>query len=194
MPAIGFDQLVGEDCFPPALSGFRYVDDRTLGASLGDLIDKASGPTLIYAVTMENHGPWISDQPGESRGGLDGYLHHVRNSDAMLSELTERLSSTGKSALLVFFGDHRPSIPGVTAPGGARDTPYAIVRYSAGGEILGGGSEPVDLTPDRLHHAILQCVLTDSVDRLRETIPAQTGQTRITARIESALESQGAGT
>jgi hypothetical protein len=193
MPAIGFDQLVGEDCFGAALPGFRYVDDRTLGAALGDLVEQASGPTLIYAVTMENHGPWISDQPGESRGGLDRYLHHVRNSDAMLSELAERLSSTGKSALLVFFGDHRPSIPGVTTPDGGRDTPYVIVRFSAEGRALGGLSEPVDLTPDELHHAIFECILAEGADRGREIIPAQAGRTLVTHRGDSRFDAQRIG-
>ena len=159
MPAIGFDRLIGEESFPPVSpdSG-RYVDDRTLGASLGELIDKAAEPTFLYAVTMENHGPWDKDRLTGSTGGLDAYLRHLRNSDAMLTDLVDRLSGAGRSALLVFFGDHRPSIPGVTEPTGARHTPYVMLRFDSDGRILTGGNEQVDLTPDGLHHAILRCV------------------------------------
>ena len=159
MPAIGFDHLIGEESFPPVSpdSG-RYVDDRTLGASLGELIDKAVEPTFLYAVTMENHGPWDKDRLTGSTGGLDAYLRHLRNSDAMLTDLVERLSDAGRSALLVFFGDHRPSIPGVTEPGGPRHTPYVMLRFDSDGRILTGASQPVDLAPDALHHAILRCV------------------------------------
>ena len=159
MPAIGFDRLVGEESFaPPPPDGGRYVDDQTLGASIGDLIDAATGPTLIYAVTMENHGPWDKDRLTGSLGGLDAYLRHLRNSDAMLVALTQRLSRAGRPGLLVFFGDHRPSIPGVTEPGGARHTPYVMLRFGDDGRIEAGSNRRIDLLPDGLHHAILRCV------------------------------------
>ncbi|WCM25701.1 LTA synthase family protein [Sphingomonas sp. QA11] len=163
MPAIGFDRLIGEEGIAPILpDGGRYVDDRTLGASLIDLVDKAMQPTLIYAVTMENHGPWDSDNARDARGRLEAYLRHLQSSDAMLSDLIARLSRDGRPALLVFFGDHRPSIPGVTAPGGARHTPYVIVRFDSGGPVSNGGAGRVDLSPAALHHAILRCVRPDA--------------------------------
>lgn len=161
MPAIGFDRLIGEDSFDPIpLGGHRYINDRMLGASMGDLIDKATGPTLIYAVTMENHGPWDKDQLTGSLGGLGAYLKHLRSSDAMLTDLVDRLSLAGRSALLVFFGDHRPSIPGVTEPGGDRHTPYVMLRFSADGKMMTGANQRVNLSPAELHHAILDCVAT----------------------------------
>ncbi len=144
MPAIGFDRM--------------YIDDRTLGASLVDLVDSAAEPTLIYAVTMENHGPWDSDTARDAHGRLNAYLRHLQSSDAMLSDLIERLSSNCQPALLVFFGDHRPSIPGVTAPGGARHTPYVILRFDSAGPVLNGGAGRIDLSPAALHHAVLRCV------------------------------------
>lgn len=165
MPAVGFDRLIGEESFPPvAPDSGRYVDDRTLGASLGELIDKAAEPTFLYAVTMENHGPWDKDRLTGSTGGMDAYLRHLRNSDAMLTDLVDRLSGAGRSALLVFFGDHRPSIPGVTEPGGARHTPYVMLRFDSDGAILTGANRRADLTPDALHHAILRCVQDGDTD------------------------------
>jgi hypothetical protein len=107
---------------------------------------------------MENHGPWESDL---ALGPLEAYLRHLRSSDAMLTDLIERVSADGRPALLVFFGDHRPSIPGVTMPGGARHTPYVILRFGPGGALLTGERHRIDLTPDALHHAILRCVAND---------------------------------
>jgi hypothetical protein len=168
MPAIGFDQLIGEEGFDQIEpDGHRYVNDRQLGASIGALIAKADRPTLIYAVTMENHGPWDKDQLTGSLGGLGAYLKHLRSSDGMLSDLSDLLAKSGRPALLVFFGDHRPSIPGVTEPGGARHTPYVILRFSTDGQIVTGANTRVDLAPDELHHAILRCVQTG--------LPARTG-------------------
>jgi hypothetical protein len=161
MPAIGFDDLIGEEQLAPDRSGrARYMNDRALGEAIGGIIDQAIGPTLVYAVTMENHGPWIKERQSGSPGGLEAYLHHVRSSDAMLTALIDRLSNSGRSALLVFFGDHRPSIPGVVEPGGARHTPYAMLRLSKDGQISRGPNLQVDLTPAELHHAILDHVST----------------------------------
>jgi hypothetical protein len=158
MPAIGFERLIGEEAFAssPARET-RYVDDRTLGGAIGDLVTGAAGPTFIYAVTMENHGPYDADRDAALPGGMDAYLRHLRNSDAMLTTLAERIAADGRPALLVFFGDHRPSIPGVSTPGGARHTPYVMLRFAAGGVPVGHG-ERADLTPAELHHAVLACL------------------------------------
>lgn len=78
----------------------------------------------------------------------------------MLGDLMAYFAQAGRPALLVFFGDHRPSIPGVTAPGGARHTPYVMLRFSADGAVVLGGGDPVDLTPAELHHRIVHCVVT----------------------------------
>lgn len=158
MPAIGFDRLVGKEAFPPVTPGDgRYVDDRTLGAAVARLIDATTRPTFVYAVTMENHGPWMKDRLVGSPGGAHAYLHHLASSDAMLADLVAHLRRARRSALLVFFGDHRPSIPGVTAPDGARQTPYVMLRFAADG-TLAPGEGRADLTPDALHHAILDAV------------------------------------
>jgi len=165
MPAIGFDEVIGESGFAPIpAGGGRYVDDRTLGATLANLASQAATPRLVYAVTMENHGPWDSDNARDAAGRLDAYLARLRSSDAMLGDLIEYLSTDGRPALLVFFGDHRPSIPGVTAPGGARHTPYVVVRFDAGGRILKGDSTAVDLTPAALHHLVIRCVQPETPD------------------------------
>ena len=165
MPAIGFDRLIGQENFPPLHpSGHHYVDDRVLGTSIGEMIASAKGPTFIYAVTMENHGPWGKDRMTGSLGGLGAYLAHLRSSDDMLLGLIEQLSGTGRTSLLVFFGDHRPSIPGVLEPGGDRHTPYVMLRFSADGRIVSGANRRVDLSPDQLHHAILRCVQIEEAD------------------------------
>lgn len=156
MPASGFDRVIGLEAFasaPP--QGGRYIDDRTLGAMLGDLVAGSAGRTFVYAVTMENHGPWHGEDG--AAGELDAYLRHVRSSDAMLTDLTARLAADGRPALLVFFGDHRPSIPGVSMPGADRHTPYVMLRFGPGGAPIGTG-ERADLTPAELHHAVLACV------------------------------------
>jgi len=164
MPASGFADLVGEDRFASdAPREGRYITDAAVADTIGALAGAASAPTLIYAVTMENHGPWA---PGTASGAarsdlVQSYLRLVGNSDAMLRDLIARLAGLRRPALLVFFGDHRPSIPGATAPGGARHTPYVIVRLGPNGSIIAGENRRVDITPAALHHIVADLILGD---------------------------------
>lgn len=160
MPAGGFAELVGEERFPPpAADEGRYVTDAAVAQEIVSLAAAATGPTLIYAVTIENHGPWATDLSMEQSVLSQGYLRLVRNSDAMLTTLLDGLATLGRRSLLVFFGDHRPSIPGVVTPGRSRHTPYVMVCLDEAGEIVLGDNRRVDLTPAELHHAILGVVL-----------------------------------
>ncbi|WBO23048.1 LTA synthase family protein [Sphingomonas abietis] len=156
MPAGGFAELVGEGRFtPPGPGEGRYVTDAAIADEILALASDATGPNFFYAVTIENHGPWARDGGGDL---VDGYLRLVRNSDAMLTDLVTRLAALKRPALLVFFGDHRPSIPGATAPGGARDTPYVMIRIDGDGKIRPGDNRSRDITPAGLHHAVLDTV------------------------------------
>ena len=160
MPACGFAELVGEDRFvPPATDEGRYVTDAAVAEEIVALAAAAAGPTLIYVVTIENHGPWAPDASAGQDALSQGYVRLVRNSDAMLTTLLDSLAALGRASLLVFFGDHRPSIPGVVSPGGERHTPYVMVRLDEAGEIVPGDNRRIDLTPAGLHQAILGAVL-----------------------------------
>ncbi|WP_242125485.1 LTA synthase family protein [Sphingobium sp. Sx8-8] len=167
MPAGGFADLVGEEHFAPVAAGSgRYVTDAALAEKIASLAREAVEPSLIYTVTIENHGPWAPDMP--SGGDLvQSYLRLVRNSDAMLTTLLDQLAVLQRPALLVFFGDHRPSIPGATAPGGERHTPYVMMRLDGSGAIVRGDNRRVDLTPAGLHHAMLDIVLGTPAATLR---------------------------
>ncbi|SLK11899.1 LTA synthase family protein [Novosphingobium mathurense] len=157
MPAGGFAELVGQDRFaPPQANEGRYVTDAAIADEIARLARDLVAPTMLYAVTIENHGPWAPEQVTGPGALTESYLRLVRNSDAMLQRLMDELAALQRPATLVFFGDHRPSIPGVTAPGGARHTPYVIVRLDSTGQPLRGTAKPIDLTPAQLHHAVLE--------------------------------------
>ncbi|MEE4453620.1 LTA synthase family protein [Novosphingobium resinovorum] len=160
MPAAGFAALVGEESFaPPAPGEGRYVGDAAVAGRIVDIARSAPGPSLIYAVTIENHGPWAAD--GDTAQGelVPGYLRLVRRGDAMLAALVEEMRAMKRPALLVFFGDHRPSIPGASVPGGPRHTPYVMIVIDGEGRIQSADNRRVDLPPAGLHHAILDRVL-----------------------------------
>ncbi|MBL7237555.1 MAG: LTA synthase family protein [Komagataeibacter hansenii] len=157
MPACGFSHIVGEKAFPhTARPGMPYVEDMALAQEIGAVAAKAKGPAFIYAVTMENHGPWPATGPNGPQTAFDHYLRHLRNSDRMLGMLTDMLSQMGKKGLLVFFGDHRPSIPGMIIPTPQRGTPYVVIPVGTG---TPAAPMKQDLTPAQLHHLILRNTL-----------------------------------
>jgi hypothetical protein len=158
MPACGFGALVGEESFrPPAPGEGRYVTDAAITDRILELAQDPARAGLIYAVTIENHGPW----PADDRGGAAGagsYLRLLAHSDAMLARLLDELPRLGRPVTLCFFGDHRPSIPGASEPGTERHTPYVLVRFAADGSPIQSAGVEVDLTPAALHHAILAAI------------------------------------
>ena len=146
MPEIGFD--VVDDCaaLQSALRAETYISDTTLADEIIERLETATSPLFLYAVTMENHAPW----PGTPSEALGHYLRHLQNSDAMLGQLMKWFEGHNKSALLVFFGDHRPSIRGIVYQDKKRSTPYVAVSFPI------KATEPIvsDLTPEELHHLI----------------------------------------
>ena len=156
MPAAGFSELLNEEKFdPPALGEGRYVSDRAVADKVLELAEEAEKPSFIYAVTMENHGPWSTQDAADNDGLVQNYNQLVRAGDAMLSRLHEGLAALQKPAVLTFFGDHRPSIPGASEPGGDRHTPYVVLRYDGLGGVVRGANRRENITPAQLHHLIL---------------------------------------
>jgi len=154
MPAAGFDALIGEEAFadrPP--DDGRYVSDAAVCDKVMEIGAGIEGRGLIYAVTIENHGPWAAGSDGK-----DEYLRLLKRSDAMLSRLVEELPRLERPVILCFFGDHRPSIPAVSLPGGERHTPYVIVKFDRDGKPVIDADPVRDLTPAELHGEILEAI------------------------------------
>ncbi|MGY6552338.1 MAG: LTA synthase family protein [Erythrobacter sp.] len=162
MPAAGFTSLIGEDAFvQPSRQEGRYVSDAAVADKIVELAHATSASSLIYAVTIANHGPWPA-----SRGGVPGasgqqYLEFVKRSDAMLARLIDAAETMERPVILCFFGDHRPSIPGISEPGAERHTPYVLLNFGPDGKPrqAGEGHER-DLTPAELHHLVLKVIVS----------------------------------
>ena len=58
MRNLGFGRLIMEEAFREAPRIGPYVGDEALAGRILAEVDAAHGPLLVFAVTMENHGPW----------------------------------------------------------------------------------------------------------------------------------------
>lgn len=98
-----------------------HVSDRTVYNRIIDLYEqKEEGtPLFAFAVTMQNHGGYstpgfdstVSLQGEGSSASVNEYLSSVQESDAALSELISYFEQSEEDTLIVFFGDHQPSLP-----------------------------------------------------------------------------------
>lgn len=123
--SLGFDEFVGlDDLKDPAYYGSLYVDDKEINDLILDTIKTSEEPSFIYAVTMQNHGLYNDQRYGdnvlnvvdsyseESNQILNNLATGYKHSDELLQELYDELEKLDEPTLVVFYGDHMPSMSG----------------------------------------------------------------------------------
>lgn len=108
MPALGFDRLHGDEKFRTAPRCGPHVSDTAVAGYLAELLKESGKPRFVFAVTMENHGPWFPGRFPGCNSARDAYLQHLVNSDRMLGMLTALASRLDRPLVLCWYGDHSP--------------------------------------------------------------------------------------
>ena len=139
--AAGGDQIIGEH---------GYVTDITVARRIVDYLAHHAGnkPCFIHAVTMAGHGPY-SDHEDNPHLALHGYLRRMHETDLMIGELLNALSTLSKPVVLCIFGDHVPMLPSVYRELGMPDgrTDYVIWRNPG----CATARSPLPTCPARVH-------------------------------------------
>ena len=131
IPQLGFERTVMEDAFTGAERHGPYVSDGATAARVLAEV-RAARETgrrpFVFAVTMENHGPWGAGRLPGIDDPREQYLAHVANTGRAVEALLDGLADLGPGLLCV-YGDHPPSLP-TCQPGfeGTR-TDYAVVAF-----------------------------------------------------------------
>jgi Sulfatase len=163
MPNLGFDAFLGSESFVGAERAGLYVTDVEVARRIVDLL-ASEGPNLfVFAITMENHGPWTganvalnAGQPdlaiGAPSAALRQYLGGLRSTDRMIELLVR--SFVARPGLLGFYGDHLPSLPSVFDAVGFSDarTDYFIWHPES------ADTAERDIAAHQLPDAMLTCV------------------------------------
>lgn len=127
---LGFDAFDAIEEFGKAeRQGYYVSDDAFVDHILERLGPPSATPTFLFAISMENHGPYANFPnadvarrdarrvPGglsvEAASNLRGYLYHLDNADRTLARLADALMARPRRTLLLFYGDHLPSLPSV---------------------------------------------------------------------------------
>ena len=126
-----------------------YCPDPELAGDILRVLDEEGPRTLIFAITMGNHGPWLAKTPPldpavagifgstEVPGGCDllRYLDGLRRSDEMLRVLMDGLARRGSPAVLAFYGDHLPSLSNAFRHFGFDEWSSDYVIWPSGGGV-----------------------------------------------------------
>ncbi len=119
---LGFDKFNAEDTMKNMDIDGDYISDLAMSKEIIAELEEQKQPTFIHAVTMQNHFPFTEGRFGEnlieisgleneeSKGELETYTEGLRRSDEALQYLIEQLDNLDRPTLLVFFGDHLPSL------------------------------------------------------------------------------------
>lgn len=133
---LGFQQFDDSAAFTDAPLAGYFTSDEALVDHVLARLDNGPGPTFLFAITMENHGPYGDTGLGEESGdvidvpatldpvlarSLRDYLFHVRNADRSLGRLADALMKRDRRTLLLFYGDHLPALAEVYDALGFRD-------------------------------------------------------------------------
>jgi phosphoglycerol transferase MdoB-like AlkP superfamily enzyme len=127
MPQLGFQNSHYQEDFAKAAHAGLYVSDQALFDHVLEHLQKEDArPSYTMLITMENHGPWGHDvvalphaldgktlPAGLSAKGsqqLTYYLAHLVNGDAALGDFAQRLLARPRWTILLFYGDHLPSL------------------------------------------------------------------------------------
>jgi len=191
-PHLGFDEFIDIAAFEEADRIGPYTSDAAVATKIETLLKETTQPLFVFAITMENHGPWAKPRievpeeirtaaPVRSKAVLQ-YLSHLQNADKMIGRLRKVFQEIKGDAVFCFYGDHLPSLPNAFRTIGYDDprTDYFVWRKRARGD-----TRTVNVSADALNRLLLETIavaLTDADARVlaksERGVPEQGGDDR----------------
>jgi phosphoglycerol transferase MdoB-like AlkP superfamily enzyme len=110
-PYFDFDTLLFEDQFTVPVETFTsgYYTDKTVFNQIDKLIEDTEEPMFIHTTTMQNHQPYIYEDGDDE---FTNYLLGIKETSEQLEEWTEKLENSDEPTVILFVGDHFPSLRG----------------------------------------------------------------------------------
>lgn len=117
---MGFDRFISKEFFADPEYYGDYIRDTELSQKILEVLEQTDEPDFIFALSMQGHGPYSSEENPESPikiGGnlkqetkaiLENYTNTIADVDYSLRLLIEGLESIEEPSIVVFFGDHLP--------------------------------------------------------------------------------------
>lgn len=118
---LGFDYYLSIDSYEGAETLRGMVTDKACYDKVLEQLESTNNPQFIFNVTMQNHSGYNTglipadkmlnvDIDGVSAPNMNEYLSLIQQSDEALEYFIRALQKVDKKIVLVFFGDHQPSL------------------------------------------------------------------------------------
>ena len=119
---MGFDRQFYEEDVVNREEIRQYVSDSCDYRQLYRWTEETVGPTFLFNVTMQNHSGYaqgwknldrsveVVGQTQGSKSATTQFFSLMKESDKAIQELIEYYSASGETTMIVFFGDHQPSL------------------------------------------------------------------------------------
>ncbi len=119
-PLMGFESFLSLNDFKNAPITGQYIGDFEVSKKIIEQLGNSDKPKFIFAVTMQNHGPYTANRyssktltvsgslSSEGKAILETYAQGVNDADKALKYLIDNITKSNKPTLIVFFGDHLP--------------------------------------------------------------------------------------
>ncbi len=120
--ALGFDEFLSIDDFAGDEVYHSGVSDAATYDKCLELLENSDEPQFIFDVTMQNHSGYDQNNLGDveqyhvdglsdyDNARLSEYLACIDESDRALEEFLGELAELDRPVVVVFFGDHQPSL------------------------------------------------------------------------------------
>nr|WP_319214830.1 LTA synthase family protein [uncultured Trichococcus sp.] len=119
---LGFDSFLYEDTMTNRgkLDTNPYISDAAAYAEITAILKASEEKDFIHLVTMQNHTPYqdkytvipSAEETGIASQSVRNYLQDLQYSDQALAELLAALQQWDEPTIVVFWGDHWPSVFG----------------------------------------------------------------------------------
>lgn len=107
----GFDTMIFQDDFTVPIEYLNdYITDDTVFRQIETLIEDTNEPLYVHTTTMQNHQPYTNGENPDDE--ITNYLNNVRITGDALQSFIDHLSSIDEPTVVVFIGDHFPSMRG----------------------------------------------------------------------------------
>lgn len=185
-PKLGLEKTVFLEDMPDAVNDGAWTSDQTFTDYLIKEIEAPrTAPLFMYGTSVqahwqytypkENNNPVTITSPvtltPEARTYLEDHAHHMYEANLELERLITSINNSGKPTILVFFGDHKPSLGSDYL--GYRETSYVqnTEDIAVGGKMnqteyliwnnMGIPSEKLDLHSYDLGNKVMQMMGKD---------------------------------
>ncbi|CAG7642947.1 sulfatase-like hydrolase/transferase [Paenibacillus allorhizosphaerae] len=119
---LGFSRFISQEYFNPDDYVGPYLGDHSVARRIIEESQRNEGPDFIYADTMENHYHYwpgkfkrntitVQGNVSDTTIGIaETYAQGMSGADRMLQELVTYYNQSKEPTIIVFFGDHLPSL------------------------------------------------------------------------------------